>query len=77
MALGDDVITPEELEQLAKLKIPIVQMRGQWVLLRPENIKSAMEFVNKHGESREITLKDAVKLSLSESPQLEGEGLRE
>jgi SNF2 family DNA or RNA helicase len=72
MALGDDIITPEELEQLAKLKIPIVQMRGQWILLRPEDIKSAMEFFNKHGESGEFTLRDAVKLSLSESPQLEG-----
>jgi len=72
MALGDDVITPEELEQLAKLKIPIVQMRGQWILLRPEDIKSAMEFMNKHGESGEATLRDAIKLSLSESPQLEG-----
>lgn len=72
MALGDDVITPEELEQLAKLKIPIVQMRGQWVLLRPEDLKSAMEFIKKHGESGEILLRDAVKLSLNESPQLEG-----
>jgi len=72
MALGDDVITPEELEQLANLKIPIVQMRGQWVLLRPEDIKSAMEFINRHGQAGEITLRDAVKLSLSESPQLEG-----
>ena len=72
MALGDDIITPEELEQLAKLKIPIVQMRGQWILLRPEDIKSAMEFFNKHGDLGEVTLRDAVKLSLSEEPQLEG-----
>ncbi len=72
LALGDEVITPEELEHLAKLKAPLVQMRGQWVMLRPEDIEAAMEFFAKHGESREMTLRDTVRLSLDESAELEG-----
>lgn len=72
LALGDETITPEELEHLAKLKAPLVQMRGEWVMLRPEDIQAAMEFFTKHGESREMTLRDTVRLSLDESAELEG-----
>jgi SNF2 family DNA or RNA helicase len=72
LALGDEVITPEELEHLARLKVPLVQMRGQWVMLRPEDIQAAMEFFKKHGESREMSLRDTVRLSLDESAELEG-----
>ena len=72
IALGNDAITPEELERLASLKVPLVKMRGEWVLLRPEDIKSAMEFFKKHDESQEISLRDVMQLSLSETPALEG-----
>ena len=72
LALGDEVITLEELEHLAKLKAPLVQMRGKWVMLRPEDIEAAMEFFNKHGESNEMSLRDTIRLSLDESAELEG-----
>jgi len=72
LALGDEVITPEELEHLAKLKAPLVRMRGEWVMLRPEDIEAAMEFFEKYGESREMSLGDTVRLSLDESAELEG-----
>ena len=72
LALGDEVITLEELEHLARLKAPLVQMRGEWVMLRPEDIEAAMDFFLKHGESREMSLRDTVRLSLDEFAELEG-----
>ncbi|MFC1714380.1 DEAD/DEAH box helicase [Candidatus Poribacteria bacterium] len=72
LALGDEVITPEELEHLAKLKAPLVQMRGEWVMLRPEDMEAAMEFFEKHDEAREMSLRDTVRLSLDELAELEG-----
>ncbi len=72
LALGDEVITLEELEHLAKLKAPLVRMRGEWVMLRPEDIEAAMEFFNKHGESNEMSLRDTIRISLDESAELEG-----
>ena len=72
LALGGELITPEELEHLAKLKIPLVRVRGEWVMLRPEDIQAAMEFFKKRGKAKEISLGDAVRLSLGESPELEG-----
>lgn len=72
LALGDRLITREELERLAELKVPLVQMRGEWVLLRPEDIEAAMDFLKRYGEPKEMSLRDAVRLSLDESPELEG-----
>jgi SNF2 family DNA or RNA helicase len=72
LAMGDELITPEELQQLATLKVPLVQRRGEWVLLRPEDIKSALQFFKKHNETQEMSLKEAIQLNLSETPQLEG-----
>jgi len=72
LALGDETITPEELEHLAKLKVPLVKMRGEWVMLRPEDIKSAIEFLKRYGETKEMSLRDAIQLNLSDTPELEG-----
>ena len=65
LALGDEIITPEELQQLATLKVPLVQRRGEWVLLRPEDIKSALQFFNQHNKTQEMSLKEAIQLNLA------------
>ena len=41
LALGDQPISRREFEQLAALKVPLVQVRGQWVELKPEEIRAA------------------------------------
>jgi len=72
LALGDKTITAEELEQIAKLKVPLVQMRGEWVLLRPEDIKAAVEVFNKQGKTGELSLREAIHLNLSETNEFKG-----
>ncbi len=44
MALGDQELTRQEFEELAELKVPLVQIRGQWVEVNPETMKKATEF---------------------------------
>ena len=39
LALGDLALTDEEFEELAHLKVPLIQIRGQWVEINPENLK--------------------------------------
>ena len=36
LALAGEVITPEEFRRLADLKTPLVQIRGEWVVLDPD-----------------------------------------
>jgi len=43
IALGDDALTPAELRALAKMKEPLVRVRGQWVHMTAEEIHAALE----------------------------------
>ena len=45
LALGDDVLTPEELAELARLKVPLVRIRGQWVELDDRHLRAALKFI--------------------------------
>jgi superfamily II DNA or RNA helicase len=45
LALGDDVLEPEELAELARLKVPLVRVRGQWVELDDRHLKAALKFL--------------------------------
>jgi len=44
LSLGDEPLSREEFEALAALKTPLVQVRGQWVELRPEQVEAAIRF---------------------------------
>ena len=50
--LGDDKLGLAELRQLARLKQPLVRMRGQWVELHEEDLAAAITAVGKKGASR-------------------------
>ncbi|NSW81680.1 MAG: DEAD/DEAH box helicase [Syntrophothermus sp.] len=69
-ALGDEVISRQELEELARLKSPLVKLRGRWVEADPVKLKEAVEFWRRM-EEKELTVGDAVRLALGavNSPQ--------
>jgi len=64
VAIGDETISEDEFEQLASLKVPLVQVRGQWVELRPEDVETAIEFFKKKHGGGEMTLGEAMQLGL-------------
>jgi len=77
IALGDRVLTVKELQALAKLKAPLVKVRGQWVEVNNAEIRAALEFwkKNPHGEA---SLRDVIKLAVGASEKagdLDFEGL--
>jgi hypothetical protein len=45
LAVGDTTLDPGELAELARLKIPLVRIRGQWVELDERNVKAALKFL--------------------------------
>ncbi|MBI4288080.1 MAG: DEAD/DEAH box helicase [Chloroflexi bacterium] len=59
LALGDQRITRQELERMAALKVPLVQVRGQWVEFRPQQVEDALRFYQK----KEGTLGEAMRLA--------------
>jgi SNF2 family DNA or RNA helicase len=68
LSLGDKVLTETEFQELSRLKIPLVQIRGEWMELSPTEIEAAIAFFQKNRD-REMTLADALRLSNSISGQ--------
>jgi SNF2 family DNA or RNA helicase len=66
LALGDQPLSMAEFEKLARLKVPLVQLRGQWVELRPEQIEAAIAFFDKQHAKGQMTLEEALKLGLGQ-----------
>ncbi|HEY7156291.1 MAG TPA: DEAD/DEAH box helicase [Gemmataceae bacterium] len=62
-ALGDEPLSLRELETLARLKAPLVRVRGQWVQVSPEEIQAALDFWKKKADG-EATLRDVVRMAL-------------
>jgi SNF2 family DNA or RNA helicase len=63
LAVGDQALDPDELAELARLKIPLVRIRGQWVELDERNLKAAMRFLERH-QSGEMRAGDALVAGL-------------
>ena len=41
--IGDGTVSAEELAELARLKVPLVRVRGQWVELDDRQLKAALQ----------------------------------
>jgi SNF2 family DNA or RNA helicase len=48
LAVGDHVLSPDELAELAALKVPLVRVRGQWVELDERHLKTALKFLERN-----------------------------
>jgi SNF2 family DNA or RNA helicase len=64
LSLGDQSLTREEFEWLAQQKEPLVQLRGRWVDVRPDQIERALAFVLKH-QSSQMPLAEALSTALA------------
>ena len=51
LAIGDDTVDEAELEELARLKTPLVRLRGRWVELDERQLQAALDFLRRprHG----------------------------
>lgn len=74
LALGGEPLSREEFERLASLKVPLVQVRGQWVELRPDQIEQAIKFWEKQ-KGGKMSLPDALRLALAQEPTKANIGL--
>ncbi|MFN0085137.1 MAG: DEAD/DEAH box helicase [Blastocatellia bacterium] len=66
VALGTETLSLKELEALARLKEPLVRLRGQWVELDPEEIQAALDFWKKKGAEK-TTLRDVARMAMGKT----------
>ncbi|MBC7544483.1 MAG: DEAD/DEAH box helicase [Candidatus Sericytochromatia bacterium] len=64
VAMGDGQISPDELQALANAKQPLVQWRGRWVALRPEDLSKAADWLEKRPTAGRAGLVEAMRLQV-------------
>jgi SNF2 family DNA or RNA helicase len=64
LSLGGDVLTEAEFAELARLKVPLIQIRGEWMELRSTEIEAAIAFFRKNLDKK-MTLAEALRLGLN------------
>ena len=52
VAVGDQLLSPDEFEQLASRKVPLVEVRGEWVLLDPQSVQRTLALFEKKPAGR-------------------------
>ncbi|HYN73810.1 MAG TPA: DEAD/DEAH box helicase [Nakamurella sp.] len=52
IAIGDEVLSEDELRALAEAKSPLVRVRGQWLAADPEQLRRGLEFLQRKGSGR-------------------------
>ena len=63
LAVEGEEITEEELAELARLKAPLVRLRGRWVELDDAQLTAALEFLSRGREGR-MTAAQAVRAAI-------------
>jgi non-specific serine/threonine protein kinase len=65
-ALGGEVISLEELQSLARLKLPLVRLRGEWVEVRGAEIEAALRLLEAPNGTA-LTAGEVLRLGLGAS----------
>ena len=65
LAIGDQTFSREEFEALARLKEPLVQVRGQWIELRPEQVERALALFDHQNAGGGLSVQEALRLALA------------
>jgi hypothetical protein len=52
LALGDEQLTERELVELAKAKVPLVKVRGQWVHVDQKRLAAGLAFLERSGRGQ-------------------------
>ncbi|HEY9765519.1 MAG TPA: DEAD/DEAH box helicase [Chroococcales cyanobacterium] len=67
VALGDQELSAQELKALAKLKVPLVKVRGQWVQVDAKALRAAGDLSKRRSE---ITGRQLLRMALGQTENL-------
>ncbi|MBO1051991.1 MAG: DEAD/DEAH box helicase [Dolichospermum sp. DET73] len=71
LAIGGQTISKAAFDKLVKLNSPLVEINGEWVELRPQDIKTAQTFFSSRKEQMSLSLEDALRISKGDTQVIE------
>lgn len=63
LALGDTVLTPEELEFLARAQTPLVRLRGRWLEVGVCELLTAARLWERRAQTERATVRDVIRMA--------------
>jgi SNF2 family DNA or RNA helicase len=67
LTIGGQSISQREFERLVTLNSPLVEINGEWVELRPQDIRAAQAFFGNRQNQSGLSLQDALRLSTGDT----------
>ncbi len=71
LSLGGQRVSQAEFERLIRQGSPLVEINGEWVELRPGDVRAAQAFLSSRQDRMSLSLEDALRLSAGESQTIE------
>jgi SNF2 family DNA or RNA helicase len=71
LAIGGQTISKSEFDKLVALNSPLVEINGEWVELRSQDIKTAQAFFESRKDQVSLSLEDALRLSSGDTQTIE------
>jgi SNF2 family DNA or RNA helicase len=71
LAIGGQTISKTEFNKLVALNSPLVEINGEWVELRSQDIKTAQSFFTSRKDQMALSLEDALRLSTGDTQVIE------
>ena len=68
IAVGDQVLSRDELDELVMAKAPLVRLRGQWVEVDQSRLRAALAFVDSRAAGQ-MTVPDLMRTGLADHQQ--------
>ncbi|MGD1899246.1 MAG: DEAD/DEAH box helicase [Phormidesmis sp.] len=67
LSVGGQILTKSEFDELITQGTPLVEINGQWVELRPQDVRAAKDFFEKRKGQTKLTVEEALRISTGDN----------
>ncbi|MGB3300041.1 MAG: DEAD/DEAH box helicase, partial [Phormidesmis sp.] len=67
LSVGGQVLTKAEFEELITQGTPLVEINGQWIELRPQDVRAAKDFFEKRRGQTQLSVEEALRISTGDN----------
>jgi SNF2 family DNA or RNA helicase len=71
LTIGGQTLSKEEFDRLVSQNAPLVEINGEWVELRPQDIRAAQSFFASRKDQPALSLEDALRISTGDTQMVE------
>ncbi|XQQ07255.1 MAG: DEAD/DEAH box helicase [Leptolyngbya sp. IPPAS B-1204] len=71
LTIGGQRLSRSEFDRLVALNTPLVEINGEWVELRPQDIRAAQAFFESRKDQTSLSLEDALRISTGDTQMIE------